>query len=134
MYSEPDVEPVRVTLCLPKGADGAPIDDAPVVIWDHGTGGHAYNAIARTNAEDRSSEVAAALGFACTRCTGRHHKAKTQQLDVSVTRTTFKTGHIGAQRTWRAAMRPIVACSLSSPSREFRNAQHHPSNNMSSCG
>ena len=67
LASEPDVEPVRVTLCLPKGADGAPIDDAPVVIWDHGTGGSAYNIVHRRNTDDDSEalmDVFAAEGWA----------------------------------------------------------------------
>ena len=49
-------EDMRIVVQIPRSTG-----PHPVVTWDHGTGGHAYNAVARTNAEDRSSEVAAAL-------------------------------------------------------------------------
>ena len=59
LRSVPDAEPVRLTLSLPRGSDGEVLDDAPVVIWDHGTGGSAYNIVARRNQADRAEEMAA---------------------------------------------------------------------------
>ena len=59
LRSTPELEPVRLTLSLPKGADGAALADAPVIVWDHGTGGSAYNIVARRSGADRAEEMAA---------------------------------------------------------------------------
>ncbi|MEC8423170.1 MAG: hypothetical protein VX000_05295, partial [Myxococcota bacterium] len=49
---EPDLEIISVTISLPEDASGAALDGAPVVIYDHGTGGHAYNAVQRRSSLD----------------------------------------------------------------------------------
>jgi hypothetical protein len=56
LLDEPDVQELRLVVQVPRG-EGA----APVMTWDHGTGGHAYNAVARANVGDRPSEVNEAL-------------------------------------------------------------------------
>jgi hypothetical protein len=64
---EPDIEVVSLTVSVPLGTDGAPIHDAPVVIYDHGTGGHAYNAVQRRAALDDGfglAEIFADTGWA----------------------------------------------------------------------
>lgn len=52
LLSEPEVEPMRITVALPKDAEGAAIEDAPVAIYDHGTAGHAWNAHQKTRQSD----------------------------------------------------------------------------------
>ncbi|MGB0638643.1 MAG: hypothetical protein ACPGTU_04890 [Myxococcota bacterium] len=65
--SEPDTEMVRLVLSIPKDETGAPIENAPIVVWDHGTGGHAYNSVQRVNVHDDGPQLAerfARAGFA----------------------------------------------------------------------
>lgn len=57
----PDTESVRVTLSLPKGPDGNAITGAPLVIWDHGTGGQAWEPVQRRNGLDRGKELSQRL-------------------------------------------------------------------------
>lgn len=57
LISEPELEEVRITVSIPRGADGQPIENAGLVVYDHGTGGHAYNAVLRRNRKDRLREV-----------------------------------------------------------------------------
>jgi hypothetical protein len=68
LLSEPWVEWMRVIVSIPKGPDGEPIDNAPVLLWDHGTGGHAWEIVARSRvpAEDARAlnQVFADAGFA----------------------------------------------------------------------
>jgi hypothetical protein len=47
-----ETELVRVVVSLPRDEDGEPTRDAPVVVWDHGTGGTAYNHVSRKNPAD----------------------------------------------------------------------------------
>ena len=58
---EPDTETISVTVSLPEDADGNPLSDAPVIIYDHGTGGHAYNAIQRRSGLDDGPGLAQIL-------------------------------------------------------------------------
>lgn len=58
LVSEPDLDTTRVTISLPKDSDGQPIFDAPVLMYDHGTGGTAYHAVQRRNKYDRCDELA----------------------------------------------------------------------------
>jgi hypothetical protein len=67
LASEPEVESMRIVVSIPWGTDGAPRTDAPLVIWDHGTGGHAWNSVQRQNAGDDGralAEAFAGAGFA----------------------------------------------------------------------
>jgi hypothetical protein len=67
VVSEPWTEPMRVTISLPKGPDGRPLDRAKVLLWDHGTAGHAYEIVQRANALDDGRSLATVLaqeGFA----------------------------------------------------------------------
>ncbi|NOY28404.1 MAG: hypothetical protein GXP62_21315 [Oligoflexia bacterium] len=67
VLNEPDVELMRVTVSLPKDSDGQPMSDVPVIMWDHGTGGHAYNAVQRRSIDDDGlglAQAEAAAGFA----------------------------------------------------------------------
>ncbi|MCB9777725.1 MAG: hypothetical protein H6742_04105 [Alphaproteobacteria bacterium] len=59
LTSTPDDEPMRIVVSLPKDGDGNPRTDVPVVLWDHGTGGHAYNYIQRITSPDRGDDIAA---------------------------------------------------------------------------
>jgi hypothetical protein len=67
----PDVETIRLTVSLPKGSDGAPLANAPVVVWDHGTGGHAWNAVQRRNGQDDGPELARRFAAAGVAVVGR---------------------------------------------------------------
>jgi hypothetical protein len=67
----PWLEPMRVTVQLPKGPTGEPVQDAHVMIWDHGTGGDAYNAVQRPNAADDSRAFAQAFADAGWAVLGR---------------------------------------------------------------
>lgn len=63
----PDEEPMRIILSIPKDADDEPIWDAPIVMWDHGTGGSAMNSVQRLNRHDNGLAVASRFsdaGFA----------------------------------------------------------------------
>lgn len=60
----PDVETISVTVSLPEATDGTPLTDAPVIIYDHGTGGHAYNAIQRRSGLDDGLGLAQVLADA----------------------------------------------------------------------
>ena len=63
----PETDTTRVVLSLPKGADGEVLTDTPLVIWDHGTGGTAYNSVHRKNQDDDGQGIAglfAAAGVA----------------------------------------------------------------------
>lgn len=57
LLSEPEVEPMRITVALPKDAEGEAIEDAPVAIYDHGTAGHAWNAHQKTRRSDNGYEL-----------------------------------------------------------------------------
>lgn len=57
----PEPEPMRVVVSLPLGADGRPLEGAPVILYDHGTGGHAYHSVQRRNRSDDGRPIAQAL-------------------------------------------------------------------------
>ncbi|MCK6502585.1 hypothetical protein L6R53_04185 [Myxococcota bacterium] len=67
----PETEWMRIVVSLPRGKDGQPAHDAPVVIWDHGTGGHAYNSVQRRNQADDGRALAQALADAGYAIIGR---------------------------------------------------------------
>jgi hypothetical protein len=52
------VDTVRIVVGLPKDAGGGLAPAQGAVVWDHGTGGHAYNIIQRANASDNSEALA----------------------------------------------------------------------------
>ncbi len=54
----PEEEMMRVILSMPKDADGAPVLDAPIAMYDHGTGGAAINSVQRINMHDDGHAVA----------------------------------------------------------------------------
>jgi hypothetical protein len=56
LRSEPEVEWVRAVVSLPPGST-----DAPIVFWNHGTGGSATNSVQRALADDKGRDVAAAF-------------------------------------------------------------------------
>jgi len=55
---EPEVEMMRIILSLPKDDDGNPITDAPIAMYDHGTGGAAINSVQRINMHDDGHALA----------------------------------------------------------------------------
>lgn len=54
LVSEPVVEMMRITVSLPKDANGDALENTPFVVYDHGTSGHAYNIVHRRNPLDNS--------------------------------------------------------------------------------
>ena len=56
----PDADTTRVTISLPKGDDGTPLEAARVLMYDHGTGGTAYHAVQRRNKYDDCLSLAQA--------------------------------------------------------------------------
>ncbi len=52
----PDTEVVRVVIQIPR-EEGGISEDARVLIWDHGTGGHAYNILQRRDNRDQNIEL-----------------------------------------------------------------------------
>lgn len=71
LASQPDTEWMRIVVSLPRDQDGHAMTDAPAVIWDHGTGGHAYNAVQRRNQADDGRALAQALADAGVGIIGR---------------------------------------------------------------
>ena len=64
---EPEAESMRIVLQVPRGADGAAGAADGLVLYDHGTGGHAYNIVQRRHPDDQGRELAtrfAAHGWA----------------------------------------------------------------------
>jgi hypothetical protein len=57
----PDADSTRVTISIPKGDDGEPIENARVLMYDHGTGGTAYHAVQRRNKYDDCDALARVL-------------------------------------------------------------------------
>ena len=67
LVSEPEYELTRIVVSLPMDDEGNPLEDVPFVVYDHGTGGHAYNSVQRRNINDnglRLAQVFADEGFA----------------------------------------------------------------------
>ena len=54
LASVPDEETVRVVIQVPR----EPVADMPVMVWDHGTNGSAWNIVQRKNPEDQGRAVA----------------------------------------------------------------------------
>jgi len=57
----PDADSTRVTISVPKGDDGNPIENARLLMYDHGTGGTAYHAVQRRNKYDDCDALARVL-------------------------------------------------------------------------
>jgi len=51
LVSTPEPEPMRIVVALPRADDGGPADATGVLLYDHGTGGHAYNMVQRRDPE-----------------------------------------------------------------------------------
>ncbi len=71
LVSEPELEWVRVTVSLPRGEDGQPVEAAPWTAWDHGTGGHAYESVRRLYGNDDGRAYAQAFADAGWAVVGR---------------------------------------------------------------
>ncbi len=70
LLSEPEAEPMRVVIALPRDSDSQPMTEVPIVLWDHGTSGHAYNCVQRGSVYDEGRQIAerfaaAGVGLAC---------------------------------------------------------------------
>jgi hypothetical protein len=64
--TEPELETMRIVVSLPKNAAGVARTNVPLVMYDHGTGGHAYNSVQRLNIHDQGlalAQVIADAGF-----------------------------------------------------------------------
>jgi hypothetical protein len=61
LVPDPDIEMVRIVVSIPKDAGGEPIENAKVMVWDHGTSGHAYESVQRKNKYDDGLAVATVL-------------------------------------------------------------------------
>ena len=57
----PEADTTRVTISIPKDTDGNPIENARVLMYDHGTGGTAYHAVQRRNKYDDCDALARVL-------------------------------------------------------------------------
>jgi hypothetical protein len=71
LQSTPEVETMRVVVSIPKGPPGVVLDDTPVLVWDHGTGGHAYNSVQRRNSSDNGPALASVFASAGVAVVGR---------------------------------------------------------------
>jgi hypothetical protein len=78
----PDVEPMRVIVSLPKDESGNPINNAPVVMWDHGTGGSAINAVQRLNRHDDGESLMARFAEAGFAVIGRDAPLYGKRFDL----------------------------------------------------
>jgi hypothetical protein len=61
LLSFPDEDQTRVVISLPLDSSGEPLEEVPVVLYDHGTGGHAYNSVQRRNLYDDGHALAQIL-------------------------------------------------------------------------
>ncbi|MEN9786979.1 MAG: hypothetical protein RLZZ299_2243 [Pseudomonadota bacterium] len=71
LVSEPERETMRVTISIPRTSGGAPRTDAPWLMWDHGTGGHAYEPVQRLYGGDDGRAFAQVLADAGWAVVGR---------------------------------------------------------------
>jgi len=71
VITEPDADTMRIVISIPKDADGQPIRGAELLIYDHGTGGHAYNSVQRLNVHDQGGGWAQVLVDAGVAIIGR---------------------------------------------------------------
>lgn len=63
----PQPEPMRITVLIPHDGEGELLRECPVLVWDHGTGGSAYNPVQRVEPDDdgtRVLEILASHGIA----------------------------------------------------------------------
>jgi hypothetical protein len=78
----PDTESMRIILSLPKNADGTPIHDAPIAMYDHGTGGAAINAVSRINKNDDGHAMASRWNTAGWAVIGRDAALYGRRFDL----------------------------------------------------
>jgi hypothetical protein len=71
VITEPDADTMRIVISIPKDALGQPIRGAELLIYDHGTGGHAYNSVQRLNVHDLGGAWAQVLVDAGVAIIGR---------------------------------------------------------------
>lgn len=57
LTSLPQPEPMRITVLIPHDGDGELLRECSVLVWDHGTGGSAYNPVQRVEPDDDGSRV-----------------------------------------------------------------------------
>jgi len=93
VLTEPDVEMMRVILSIPKDENGEPITDAPLVMYDHGTGGSAINSVQRVNKHDLGHEVAQRFADAGWAVLGRDGPLYGSRFDL--TDAGFSGGSLG---------------------------------------
>jgi enamine deaminase RidA (YjgF/YER057c/UK114 family) len=60
--SSPEPEEMRVTIALPVDSERRPLTGRPVIVYDHGTGGSAYNMVQSPDGENRSAELTTLWG------------------------------------------------------------------------
>lgn len=66
-----EADQVRVVISIPKDLAGAPIEDATVTLWDHGTGGSAYEHIGRKDPADDTRALNEVFAAASAAIVGR---------------------------------------------------------------
>ena len=93
LLSEPDVEMMRIILSIPKDESGEPRTDAPLVMYDHGTGGSAINSVQRINKNDLGREVAQRFADAGWAVIGRDGPLYGSRFDL--TDAGFSGGSLG---------------------------------------
>jgi len=82
LVTVPDADTMRIVLSIPKKDNGQPLKNAPLVIYDHGTGGHAYNSVQRLNVHDLGSSWAQVLADAGVATIGRDAPLYGQRFDL----------------------------------------------------
>jgi len=78
----PDADTMRIVLSIPKGPDGTAIRGADLMLYDHGTGGHAYNSVQRLNIHDQGHAWATILAEANVAVIGRDAPLYGQRFDL----------------------------------------------------
>jgi hypothetical protein len=84
LLTEPEPEPIRITLLIPRDENGGMKKNCPVIIWDHGTGGSAYSPIRRLSPDDdmlRPLKVYANHGVAVVGIDGPLHGKRYETVD-----------------------------------------------------
>jgi len=93
LISTPDIEMMRIIMSVPKGEDGEPQLNVPVVIYDHGTGGSAINSVQRVNKHDQGREIAQRFADAGWAVIGRDGPLYGSRFDL--TDEGFSGGSLG---------------------------------------
>ncbi len=82
LSATPDADTMRIVLSLPKSSDGAALRGTRILMYDHGTAGHAYNSVQRLNVHDQGRAWAEVLAEAQVAVIGRDAPLYGQRFDL----------------------------------------------------